>query len=393
MDETAALVALLYGARSSYSTLRMTTLDTVDQARVHEALERRNNERSRGGRSGQIAISTLLVDDADEDEPRERSDRQETITRLWVELPGRARQETAMTFGGRSYASLLVIDGENWWRHDSTSGATTNIGDDRRIGPGGVGGDMLDPSDLLADRLEVVGRTTVAGRAGIAVRCTPAPASVVERQGHARHDLGDALDVVVDEERGILLRRASLLDDEPISVSEVTEIAFDETLPPDTFVFVSPDGEPARPLHETVTEPRRVPLHEAAAAVSFAVLAPDRLPSGWQIDAMLLDHPRAGQSVSLFARSDDGAASVNANQQPARGRLPSGEGLRTIERGGVDYVVMASDDDHSPFRQTLVLFERSGTRVQLTSQNLDSEGLLTLAERFRAVSPEPPALT
>lgn len=62
---------------------------------------------------------------------------------------------------------------------------------------------------------------------------------------HRRHDpareldllkvLSDQLALAVEEDRGVLLRTAVLVDGEELSSSEVVEIAFDEPIRPDLF--------------------------------------------------------------------------------------------------------------------------------------------------------------
>jgi hypothetical protein len=47
--------------------------------------------------------------------------------------------------------------------------------------------------------------------------------------------LSDQLALAVDEDRGVLLRAAVLVDGEELSSSEVVEIAFDEPIRPDLF--------------------------------------------------------------------------------------------------------------------------------------------------------------
>jgi hypothetical protein len=54
------------------------------------------------------------------------------------------------------------------------------------------------------------------------------------------------IELGVDRQRGILLRQALLLDERPYQVTELVEVAFDESFPAETFTFVLPPGETPR---------------------------------------------------------------------------------------------------------------------------------------------------
>jgi hypothetical protein len=91
---------------------------------------------------------------------------------------------------------------------------------------------MLDPSPLLGVyRFEIGSTTTVIGRRGINVAAR-------RRSGFHAHEFGplsETLALIVDEERGVLLRQGVIVEGEEISFSEVIEIAFDEPVPPELF--------------------------------------------------------------------------------------------------------------------------------------------------------------
>lgn len=83
----------------------------------------------------------------------------------------------------------------------------------------------FDPNVVIPELwLEPVGPTVVAGRDGITVRARPRPTT---------HDYfvlpmsAEAYELVVDIERGILLRLACIVDGEETLVYEITSIDFD----------------------------------------------------------------------------------------------------------------------------------------------------------------------
>jgi outer membrane lipoprotein-sorting protein len=55
-------------------------------------------------------------------------------------------------------------------------------------------------------------------------------------RGHDFGPLADELDLIVDRERGVLLRVAVVVvDDEELSAIEITEVTFDEAVPGEIF--------------------------------------------------------------------------------------------------------------------------------------------------------------
>jgi hypothetical protein len=101
--------------------------------------------------------------------------------------------------------------------------------------PDGIAGLPLDQLDL-----RVEGRTRKAGREAIRLM-----GATVEEWEYAPEPLwwgADEYEVVVDAERGVLLRCASRLNGEDFDALEVEEIHFDEPLPEG--VFTSPEPLP-----------------------------------------------------------------------------------------------------------------------------------------------------
>lgn len=97
----------------------------------------------------------------------------------------------------------------------------------------------LNPSPLLyALWLEPLGRTTCAGREAIRVRGEPNPAS----GRRWWYENAAAFELLVDAERGTLLRFAVIADGAEADVQEVTEIEFDAPIPDAMFRFDPPPG-------------------------------------------------------------------------------------------------------------------------------------------------------
>ena len=97
----------------------------------------------------------------------------------------------------------------------------------------------LNPSPLLyALWLEPRGRTVCAGRDAIRVRGEPNPASGYRWW----HENAEAFELLVDAQRGTLLRMAVIEDGVEVCGQEVTEIEFDAPIPDARFAFDPPPG-------------------------------------------------------------------------------------------------------------------------------------------------------
>ena len=86
-----------------------------------------------------------------------------------------------------------------------------------------------------------------------------------------RHLGADELVLDVDAERGALLRIESRHDGQPLLISEVTEIAFDETFKDDVFEFTPPPGDEVRSISDQVSIQRDLTIEQAVAHLSPSV--------------------------------------------------------------------------------------------------------------------------
>ena len=108
---------------------------------------------------------------------------------------------------------------------------------------------MFDPRELPDElQLREVAERTVAGRSGIQVRATPTGSSTTPRLDLTRG--ADEYQLVVDCDRGVLLRVVTQFQDRAFDVKEMVHLAFDEPLPADLFTYKPPPerdgGNPAR---------------------------------------------------------------------------------------------------------------------------------------------------
>ncbi len=385
MGSLAELLELLYGAHGRVKSARGVVWHRQSFSRMHEA-HRRELERVNRGRGGRVGtMQTAFSRSAGE--AVEPPDLYEERQRFWWQPPDRLREETQASPPARTHTT--VLNGGLWWTYSAESGAISNVDLDEgeRTRHSAGGGErfkpLLDPSPLIP-LLEFGEVCESAGR--LRVRATPRRDLDTLPHWHL-HGVGgaDAVELDVDRETGIVRRLRTILDGEELWLTELEEIALNEELPADTFVFVPPAGEQVLPPE--TTRWRSYTLEEAAAEAPFPVFFIRELPEGdWRLRVNYhapRRRPPAPALVWLIYTRSDARASIVLAQRPAGeggfgwtsyGGPPSFE---EVERGGVTYTVSRADPDRG--HQHTVAFERDGTSLQLQSTEIDVETLLELA--------------
>jgi hypothetical protein len=160
--------------------------------------------------------------------------------RLWADGTDRRRAEFALGME----TVTVVFRGDTWWSWAPRLGGRTNGGRadvEHGIGPAET---LLVPAPVVPVLdLEVLGPGRTLGRDTWRVRAVPAGDPFARLMG--LHGLGvgaDEYELLVDAERGFLLRAEARLEGRPFRVVEVTELAVDEPIPPETFVLEPPNG-------------------------------------------------------------------------------------------------------------------------------------------------------
>ena len=172
------------------------------------------------------------------------------LWRVWLQKPSRWRYETQKV--GQE-ASISVIDGEHWWYYDPTSKVMeTNVMPrervlrihKRQITPSD---DLisiehainqipaLDPSFLLASHtLQVTREMIYRGREAVQVKAIPRKSKewVVPETFWIE---ADEYELLVDKERGILLRYSAKLEGHEYAVVSAESVVFDEPIPESIF--------------------------------------------------------------------------------------------------------------------------------------------------------------
>ncbi|HJQ29787.1 MAG TPA: hypothetical protein VJ827_10620, partial [Rubrobacter sp.] len=160
-----------------------------------------------------------------------------------MEKPDRWRQEAELPDG--SGTEYRVIDGRSFWSYsprDGAHAATTTTG---RFGPEFEIAYLFDPEngapDLAYLEMRVVGCIRHAGREALRVEATkPGGWETIPEPLWSG---ADDYELMVDAERGTILRLASRLAGRAFDVTEVLEVSFDEGFPEGTFALELPGVE------------------------------------------------------------------------------------------------------------------------------------------------------
>jgi hypothetical protein len=316
-----------------------------------------------------------------------------TALRVWSELPDRVRVEEEMTYGGRPEIKVDVLDGHMWRGWDPVRGA--------RFQPGGYEGlrvvrdvaALLDPAMLaLGLDLQAAGEATCAGRSAIRVRGLPRPSLFGDHDrllmllfGGTEHEL------VVDLERGVLLRLQTRFDGVPFRVLEVEQIAFDIEMPTSTWDVEAPDGRPAQPL--APSHAHRISLTDAVARAPCKLFLPARAPAGAELSVMVIpdrDDPARTRAMA-FAYSWDGATErvqINESATPPAGLDELGGWQDQARDGQLLRVRDGPADPSGMHLRRYVLLERDGTHIAI-SGNIELEALIGLATTLQPLDASP----
>ena len=327
MGELAGLFELMQGAPESFRTLRARLRRWSDHAVRDRALERYSEQLER--RQGGGSIHMILSGGDGQEEKRPAVS--EELTRLWLEPPDRVRVEV-----DGEYPRTRVRNGNKAWvrmgewgtLEQEVEGAEGEIGEQR----------ALLNSLALASGLafELLGQAVVAGREGTRVRATPRDSG--EPVGFGLGAAGaDEFELVVDGERGIVLRSEARLVGEPFEIVEFGEIVFDQPLDGSLFVYTPEAGETVRSVEEmTLDLQYDLTLEQAAARASFPLFVPAEVGPTMSMDVHYMagrERPPISENVTVFYHDPEGVREFGPlNPDPPR--AAAGSGTRQRQFGG-----------------------------------------------------------
>lgn len=382
MSDLAVVLELLHRPSPRFRTLRAEGREWRHEARLLEAFQR-------GRTRGSLAVGMSSTGSV-----RAVSERP---WRLWMQPPELQRTE----FGLGDDTETVVVRADTSWSWSPARGALRHHVDDASgaIGPGAP---LVDPVGiLLAVDLDVLGRAAHVGRACYEVRGTPIAVGdpVLSLALHALGAGADEYLLLVDAERGILLRSDARLRGQPFQVVEITEAAFDEDLPPDLFSLELPAGEEFEPDERPFD---RVPLGDVPSLVPFTVFVPPRAPiekvPGGPRASVDRHDPREGRGPSVMlcysvpkGDGEYGNLWIKQSGDPFPAPPPILQRLRP-ERWRKVGEFSEWVDDSMGYRQVMVRLARGGTHIELDSPVLGADGLLEIARSLVPLPPEPPQL-
>jgi len=386
MSELAGLLELLHGAGESWKTVRLVLRRWGHTDLSGVAMRRHADRRAARGASSGTAFAVDRTGGPNGGGPVAW----EMVTRAWIDRTGdRARIET----NGDRGQGLTVRVAALWWSYSSVSGSISNESEPEVRGGGSADFDwMLEPSSLLPVLdFNSLTPTEQFGRPAVATVAVPRVnyAAAHGPGAHVAYGADDVL-LVVDCERGVVLRAESRIAARPFALYEVTEVTFDEELDEELFRFVSPDGSPVRSAREVFAPPEHVSVEGAAERASFAVLIPKRLPEGWTLDASYLPQsqrpPRREAVTVRVLDGDRRQPRMWIHQEAEPGHDTST--WETVERGDRTILISRGMGSGSTYQAKV---ELEGTFARING-NIEREPFLEIGFSLASVPTELPPI-
>lgn len=374
MSELGDVLELMHTSEERWRSLRAEGREWRHQALHLEAFMRMVERRSG-------SVSVLGGSSEEVEEPEET----ESTWGLWMERRHKVRAEFAV---GHGEMVTAVVDGPTWWSWSPSTGALTNEGSENAETGLGPGTALVHPALILpAIDLEIRGRTTRLDRSVYEVLVAPTAGDDEDEESSGLlHGIGsgaEEYELLVDAERGVLLRTEARLHGRPFLILEVDEVAFDEELPEGTFTLAPPSGEE----FEAVPLSRSLLLEELPRAVGFAVLVPERVPDNADVDVMiepaLPRHSVPEHGIITYETFDRDTTPTSLVLRESAAPMPLPEKTEWRDVGGI----VVAEDRHTDPPTIRVRLEMQGTHVELSSRDLPIRQLLDMG---RSLVPLPP---
>jgi outer membrane lipoprotein-sorting protein len=363
VSEIDDLRELLSKAGSSFRTLHATVHQLTDDAGMYDAHVRRNPD------------PVSRVSSA----PRPKGVI-EFLERIWTDGRGRWRIERSSYHQDPRPPAVTVMDGSRWWMYSLETGAISNEDEpDTTMGNRSVIEPLLDPSVLFeTSDLRVTGTVMHAGREGIGVRATTRAPNLQQPHIHGPFGFGDHHDLIIDAERGVILRDIGFINDFQFWLTDVEKVSFDPLFGDQIFTLEPPPGvELKRSLYP---RPRSVSIEEAAGLAPFRVFMPTFVPEGAHTEVMFQpgqDRPSVDPRVTVQYSGADERSSIMVSESATASLWG---GVASIE--GWEEVVEADStllfNERSLFQaEKAVRIDRDGTTIFIHG-GPDRSGLLEI---------------
>jgi len=340
----------------------------------HEAWDRHFEQmrRSQEGAGSVMRLGGV----GDDDEPPSQTEK--ATARLWIERPALFREE----YEDRSGLHVTISDGQSLYRRAPRLGPfREEISEESSFIFTRL---LIDPAPLVPGlALEAVGEIQHAGRSAHHVRGVP-------RQQVSWHDLyglapgADEYMLLIDAERGTLLRAGAQLDGEEFAYSDFEEVAFDEESPSDRFVLELAPGERVRTHEELAQQFSRarqfwveVTLDEAIRRAAFTLWIPEprRAWRVWVRYRRPYDDYATPEAVDLHYVPERTSQLIITETARDESR---GESWGQIVHDGQEYRVW--HDSRRPRLPTKIRFHKEQTSIELQSVDLDRDELFEIAD-------------
>jgi hypothetical protein len=378
VSELGQALELLHTSTTRWRSIRAAGREWRHSARAWEAWQRSVPPQS----------SAVTYLGAPEDEPKP----EETEERwwLWQAKPDRTRAE----FVVQGETLTAVVLGETWWSWSPTQGAMTNAGDPHSSQGTGPSYALIEPAPILpAVDLQVTSRSSFLGRTVLEVVARPSVLDEDDEEADylrgATHGLGSGADeyrLLIDAERGVLLRAEAVIGGAPFRILEMNAVAFDEDFPEDTF------APPDVPEIERLEPYRSISFADLPGAVPFDVFVPDRPPFG--PPHVRVESPNRRYGIPLQVHIDY-SSPLEGEEDRRFWLIESADPI--TDRDWVEWREEAGIRLGEDLRVRPVLriarLERGGTHVEIQSYELTMEVLRDLARALVPLPSTPPALS
>ena len=384
MGELADLFELMHGAPESFRTLRAVIHSWHDNNLSQEGWLR---EIRLADPDGWAAYAEAT---GREDVPGDEPD-SESVTKLWIERGGRHREDCDRP------ARRTIWDGRtHFWYHEFIGVSESEEA------PPLPQAELLDPLTLVPElQLEIVGEATVAGRSGIRLRAlrTEGEGPQPNFTSMGRADEGE---LIVDRERGFLLRLEWLLDDRPLAITELTELELDGSIDRDIFRFVPPPGTSVSAPQEPIPEPRyagNLTVEQARELVPFVFFV---LPVVWPRASMTIQHMADGHFAERlivgYSDSEEQTPwrhmSISQQATEPETHMPAdAERIQVDGRAARIWLEEPGLSGGHVSAGTRIRLERDGTHMEVHASGLERDELLALVASLVPARTELPRLS
>lgn len=363
MSELGRFLEVVYGPRDAFRTVQGTLRQwrNKDLAESASGGGRTAMGRKKTGADGKPTIETAELS-------------------FSLSMPNRLRIEKTDSCEEQVHASLVVVNGDQWWFRDHQGHVELSESKkEQRHKPPIPGLNNIERHFYAASlrdyfvglSLEQIGTVETAGRACIRLRAVPRagarlwphwlPYGAEEYEFHA------------DPERGALLFVAAQFGGEVFEIYEVTLVKFDEPLDDALSSYSPMEGEQLRAA-EPIAE--RLTLETAISRMPFVVLVPSRLSAiGGEAFEVMYHPPRLRSPRAHLGLMYRGDHSFWINQAGTADPIMAKMEWEQFERHGRQ---MALSDPGVDAGMRIVALEHDGTHVTIFS-DMDREQLLEIA--------------